>query len=165
MSEVAVENVNVAEIFEKGNGLQCVEEVTATITADPEVGALVKAAQSIEDVYDIVKRFSKATLAQVKALFEKTVDYFKETKAALSDEVLDNVVGGWSLSAWWNKNKADIIGGTIFVACIVGGIIIGAATGGVGGAVVGAAAGFVVGATLGGVAGAVVAIVDTYGNK
>ncbi len=164
MSEVTVENINVAEVFGTEDAMERVEKVKAALTADPEVGALVKAAQTVEDVFEIVKKFAKVTLDQTKVLFKKIVDYFKENKAELSDETLENVVGG-SFSDWWNKKKADIIGGIVFAACLVGGVVIGACVGGPAGAVVGAAAGFVIGATAGGVAAIGVTIADMVTKK
>lgn len=159
MSE-AVEKLNVAEILGAEGAAERVEKIKAAIAADPEASALAKAAETAEDVYEIIKKFCKATLAQVKEVFRQTVDFYKQAKAELSDEVLDNVVGGWSFSSWWNNNKSDIIGGTIFAVCLLGGIVIGACTGGLGGAVVGAAVGFTVGAILGGAAGVITAAVD-----
>ncbi len=149
MSEVAVENINVADILGAEGATEKVEQVKAALEADPEVSLLVKAAETVEDVYEIVKRYSKATLEQVKVLFEKTVDYFKETKAILVDEVLDNVVGGWSFSNWWNKNKAFIVGAAVLVACVAVGTVVGAVTGGVAGAMVGFGIGVVVGSAAG----------------
>ncbi len=149
MSEVAVENINVADILGAEGATEQVEQVKAALEADPEVSLLVKAAETVEDVYEIVKRYSKATLEQVKVLFEKTVDYFKETKSVLADEVLDNVVGGWSFSNWWNKNKAFVLGGVVFVACVAAGAVVGACLGGAAGALGGAAIGVVVGSALG----------------
>ncbi len=149
MSEIAVENINVADILGAEGAVESVEQVKAAIESDAEVSALVKAAQSVEDVFEIVKKYAKATFEQVKVLFEKTVDYFKETKAALSDEVLDNVVGGWSLSTWWNENKANIIGTTIFLTCVAAGAVIGGCLGGFGGACAGAAVGVFVGTCMG----------------
>ncbi len=149
MSEVAVENINVADILGVEGATEKVEQVKAALEADLEVSLLVKAAETVEDVYEIVKRYSKATLEQVKVLFEKTVDYFKETKSVLADEVLDNVVGGWSFSNWWNKNKAFVLGGVVFVACVAAGAVVGACLGGAAGALGGAAIGVVVGSALG----------------
>ncbi len=160
MSEIAVENINVAEILENEKSAEGLEKVKEVLDSDPEVSALVKAAESIEDVYEIVKKFSKATFEQVKVIFQKTVDYFKEAKAELSDEVLDSVVGGWSLSSWWKKNKKDIIGGAVWVACIGIGIAVGACTAGLGGALIGGCVGVVGGAVAGGVAYAVTGIVE-----
>ncbi len=160
MGEVAVENINVAEILNAEGAAERVEQVKAALAADPKASLLMKTAETAEDVYEIIKGFAKATLEQVKVIFQKTVDYYKQAKVELSDELLDNVVGGWSFSSWWNQNKSDIIGGAIFATCLIGGVIIGACTGGLGGAVIGAAAGFAIGATLGGVAGLVTYAVD-----
>ncbi len=147
MSELAVENVNVADILGAEGAEENLEKVKEAIVSDAEVGPLVKAAQTVEDVYEIVKRFSKATLEQVKVIFEKTVDYFKETKVELSDEVLDNVAGGgFNFFKFWDNFKEGIVAGCIMVGCTVVGGVIGACVGGLGGAVAGACVGALVGA-------------------
>ncbi len=148
MSEIAVENVNVADILGHEEAEAGLEKVKAALEADPEISALMKVADTIEDVYEIVKRFSKATFEQVKVLFKKTVDYLKETKAILSDEVLDNVSGGWFLSDWWHKAKSTVVGTVIMVSCIVAGTVAGACVGGLGGAVCGACVGALAGAAI-----------------
>ncbi len=148
MSEAAVENINAAEILGAEGAEEKVEKVKAALEADPEMSLLLKAAETVEDVYEIVKRFSKATFEEVKGIFEQTVDYYKQTKAALSDEMLDYVVGG-SFSSWWNRWKAAIVGGVVFVACVAAGTLIGAAVGGYTGAIAGAAIGLVVGIVAG----------------
>ncbi len=160
----AVENVNVADILGTADAMQRVEKVKEAISADAEVSALVKAAETVEDVYEIVKRFAKVTLEEMKVLFQKTVDYFKETKAALSDEVLENISGG-GIVDWWNRHKKDIICGAIIVGCVVGGIALGACTGGLGGAVLGACAGLVVGAFAGSMVAAGMGIAEEIQKK
>ena len=147
MSEIAVENINVAEILGSKQGAADLEKVEAAITSDPEVGLLVKAAETVEDVYEIVKRFSTATFEQVKVLFEKTVDYFKESKAVLSDELLDNVVGG-GLFEWWDKYKTAVIGGVIMVGCMAVGAVIGSCVAGPAGTLGGVYLGIAVGGSI-----------------
>ncbi len=148
MSEIAIENVNVADILGTEQGAEGLEKVKAALEADREMSLLMKAADTLEDVYEIVKKFSTATFEQVKVLFKKTVEYFKGAKAELSDEVLDNVSGGWSFSAWWKEAKATIVSSTIMVSCIVAGTVVGACVGGVGGAMAGAAVGAMVGGVI-----------------
>ena len=72
----------------------------------------------------------------MKKLFAEVTDYFKADKVELSDDTLDCVVGGWSLSGFWNKYKKAIISTAIIVGCAVA---LGVVTGGVG-AVVGVCA-------------------------
>ncbi len=158
MSELTAEKLNVAALMANEEVAKSVETVKKAILEDPETGKLVDAAESIEDVFALVKKFANVTLEQVKVIFNKAVAYYKGAKAALADEVLDNVVGGWSLSAWWNKNKADIVGFTIWGACILGGAIAGAVVGGPGGAWVGGAIGFTIGAAVGSAVGTAVKI-------
>ncbi len=155
MSEAAVEHINVADILGAKDAMEQVEKVEAALSADAEVSALVKAAQTVEDVYEIVKKFAKATLEQTKVLFQKTVDYFKETKAVLADEVLDHVSGGWSLSQWWSEHKAKIIAGALVVACVVTGVVVGACTAGLGGAIAGGVIGFYAGLGAGAIGSSV----------
>ncbi len=160
MSEVAVENINVADILGNADAEARVATVKAALEADPEVSLLVKAAETVEDVYEIVKKFSTATLEQVKVLFRKTVDYYQEAKAVLSDEMLDNVVGGWSLARFWRENKALIIGGAVFVASVAVGAIAGFCTAGPLGAAAGALGGAAAGVALAAIAGKVVNALD-----
>ncbi len=148
MSEAAVESIQVVDILKSDGAEEKVEKVKAALEADPEVSLLLKTVETAEDVFEIVKRYSKATLEQVKEIFQKTVDYYKETKAVVSDEVLDNVVGG-SFSSWWNEWKGAIVGGVVFVACVAAGIGIGAACGGYTGAVIGAIVGMATGIVAG----------------
>ncbi len=160
MSEIAVENINIAEIMSAEGAAENVEKVKVALEADPEMGPMLRGAQTVEDVYHIVKRFSKATFEQVKVILHKSMEYFRQAKAELSDEVLDNVSGGWFLSEWWNKCKGDCITLACVVGCVVVGTVVGACVGGVGGAIAGAAAGCAVGTAVGLVAGAIVNAVD-----
>jgi hypothetical protein len=149
MSEIAVENIDVAKVLGSEKGAESLEKVKAALEADPEVSVLMKAADTVEDVYEIVKRFSTATFEQVKVLFKKTVDYFKESKAVLSDEMLDNVSGGMNWSSFWNSAKNAIISGCIVLGCAAVGLVAGACVAGAFGAFVGAGVGTMVGAVAG----------------
>ncbi len=144
-TETYVEKINVAALMESEGALEVQEKLEALLDADPEASALVESASSVEDVYQIIKRFIDVTLEQVKIAFQKSVDYFRESKTELADEALDNVVGGWSLSSWWGKyKKAVIMVAEVALAAAVG-LAIGAVTFGAGGAV----AGFCMGAIVG----------------
>ncbi len=156
MSEIAVENINVAAIMGTEGMTENMEKVKAAFEADQEVGPLMRAAQSIEDVYEIVKKFSTATLEQVKVILQKTVDYLYQDKAELSDETLDCVAGGWFLTDWWKQNKGDCIMLVSVIACVAVGTVVGACYGGVGGAIAGASTGAVVGGVIGCTVGAIV---------
>ena len=148
MGEIAVENINIAEIMSAEGAAENVEKVKVALEADPEMGPMLRGAQTVEDVYHIVKRFSKATFEQVKVILKKTMEYYRRAKAELSDEVLENVSGGWSFSAWWKEAKSVIVSSTIMVSCIVAGAVVGACVGGVGGAIAGAAVGAMAGGVI-----------------
>ncbi len=161
MSEVTAENINVADIFAVEGAERSAEKIESIITADPKMSALMQAAETVEDVYEIVKKFAKVTLEQLKVLFQKTVDYYQQTKAALADELLDNVVGG-SFSSWWSEHKRAVIGWTIFGACVVGGIIAGAIAAGPIGAVAGAIGGVATGASVAVVVNSMISFFESF---
>ena len=144
-TEIDVEKINVAALMATEDAQLAKEKFEALVHADPKANALLEAAESVEDVYHVIKRFIDVTLDQVKTAFHKTVDYFKGSRVALDDETLDNVVGGWSFSSWWNKYKdaVTMVTGVVLIASI--GVALGAVTFGVGGAIIGGIAGSVVG--------------------
>ncbi len=153
MSDAAVldvEKVNVAEILDSEEAKAQGKSLLAAFTGNPAALKVLDAVETAEDAYEIVKNAFKITLEQFKVLFDKTVDYFKGDKAALTDDTLEGVSGGWSLSQWWNENKRKIVLGVCIVAGAALGIVAGAATGGVGGAMlvgsIGTLVGFAVGA-------------------
>lgn len=146
---LTAQNVDVAK-FMHVEGMQAeVDKVQVALEENPVTQKLMEAAQTVEDVFQIVKEFAKTTLEDFKLIWDKTLDYFKNEKAELSDEVMDSVVGGWSFSSFWNKFKKPIIAAGIVVACVAGGIAAGAWAG-----PVGIAAGIAGGLVVGGIAAA-----------
>ncbi len=131
-NELALEDINVAEILDQEAVKEASAKLKEAIEADPEANEMVQAAESVEDVYAVVKHFANVTLEQMKVIFHKVVDYFKGPKTELPDEVLDNVAGGWSFSSWWKENKVNVaVAGAIVGACLLGiatgGLFLGAA--------------------------------------
>ncbi len=129
-------------------------QVQEVLEADAETASLIEKAESEADMWEVFKKYVSAPVAYFKELFQRVTDYFKADKAALSDEMLDNVVGGWSFSNFWNKYKKTIITAAVVVgatALLFSGLgaPIGAAIGGAAagsGAAVGALVGWCVGA-------------------
>ncbi len=143
--ELTVENVSVAKVMANEKAQEAAEKLRAAMEANPEDNALMEAAQNAEDMYAVAKKYVKMKLEEFKVLFQKAVDYFKEDKVQLKDEMLDSVAGGWSFSSFWNDYKKQIVACVVCVGCIVAGAAIGAATFGIGGALAGAVIGFGVG--------------------
>ena len=100
---------------------------------------LIDAAKTVEDLYEATKRFIKMKFEDFKVVFQNTFSYFSSAKAALSDEILDDVAGGWSLSSVFSSISKKalciagcVIGGAICVAgCVLGAAIV-ATTGPIG---------------------------------
>ena len=145
---VTVENINIAAIMESEAGKKAEAKLTEVMESNPVVSKLVKAAETVEDAYQIAKEYFTMKFEEFKVLFDRTVNYFKESKAELSDEVLDNVVGGWSFSGFWNEYKEKIIKTAFVVACAAAGVAIGVMTGGLGGALLGGVVGALGGTTI-----------------
>ncbi len=142
---LTVENVDVAKMLSVEGADKSVDDMVAAMEENPAVKKLMDAAETLEDMYHVVKEYLAIKLEDFKVLFDKTVDYFKETKAALSDDVLDNVVGGgfWDCVGKWRK---EILAVTVLVGSVVECTLIGAAIGGPAGAACGAFVGLFVGA-------------------
>ncbi len=141
---ITAENVDVAKIMSTAGADEALAKVGEIIDANPVSKKLLEAAQTVEDAYQVFKAYVEMKFEDFKIVFEKTVNYFKEPKAALPDEVMDQVVGGgWS--DFWNKYKHKIIRASIIVGCAVAGIALGALTAGAAGAVVVGFVGAVVG--------------------
>ena len=145
---LTVENVSVEKAVNYEGAKEALDKIWEMVEANPVSMKLLEAAQTVEDMYEIAKEYVAIKFSDFKVLFDKTVDYFKEPKTALSDEVMDSVVGGWSISGFFNKWKKEIIATTIAVGCTVAGIAIGAVLGGWVGAAAGAVAGAAVGLTF-----------------
>ncbi len=133
---ITAENVDVAKVMALSEAQEAMDKVGELIDANPVSKALLAAAKSVEDAYQVFKDYVEMKFEDFRVIFEKTANYFKGTKAELPDEVMDSVVGGGWWSDLWNSHKEKIIRAAIIVGCIAGGIALGALTGGAGGAVV-----------------------------
>ncbi len=132
---ITAENVDIAKVMSADGAAEALAKVEELIDANPVSKKLLEAAQTMEDAYLVFKDYVEMKWKDFKIVFQKTVDYFREPKATLPDEMLDGVAGGgWS--DFWNKYKHQIIRTSIIVGCIAGGIALGALTGGAAGAVV-----------------------------
>ncbi len=142
---IDVESVNVAEILDSEKAKATQKELLEAFEANPKARKELEAADTAEDVFNIVKKFAKVKWEEFKVLFRKTVDYFKNDKMELDDETLEYVAGGWSFSSIWDKCKKGIVMGTIIVACAAVGALWGFCFDGP----IGAAAGAFVGVAVG----------------
>ena len=111
---VTVENISVAEVMDCEGVQEATGKLLDSMKKNPAVAKLLDAAETVEDAYEVAKNYIKMKLEDFKVIFDKAVDYFKESKAELSDEILDSVVGG-SLGSWWNKWKTAVIATAIVV--------------------------------------------------
>ncbi len=138
------------ELMENETVKKSTDEVLSAIEKDAEAMKLIEAASTVEDMYEATKRYLKIAFEDFKKFFACTVEYFTSQKAVLNDEMLDNVVGGWSISGFFNSisEKAKCI------ACVVVGAAVCVAGGAL--ALTSIALGGPVGAAIGGLAGTAV---------
>ncbi len=127
---MAEEVVTINEVMEDEKIKQGMDELVAAMEKDAATMKLVEAAETVEDLYQITKRFVKVTIEDFKKVFRQVADYFTTDKTEIADEILDDVVGGWSLSGWFKKaaNKLACVAGCIAgVGAFVGGVALGGA--------------------------------------
>ena len=104
----------VADIVTNEKSMEGIRQLEAALKADPKVGVLLEAAEDVKDVFQAVRKFLKVKFEVFETYFNEAMDYFKEDKVALQDEMLENVAGGFTLSTLWNRLK------TIATAVAVG---------------------------------------------
>ncbi len=146
---IDVEKVNVAEILDREESKVQGAKLLAAFEANPAARKVLEAVKTAEDAYQIVKNAVKITLEDFKVLFDKTVDYFKGDKAALNDETLECVSGGWNFLKWWDEHKKQIVMGVCIVAGAAAGLVFGGIAGAVEGALIGGCAGVLIGGAMG----------------
>lgn len=101
---LTVENVDVAKMLSVEGAAKSVDDMVAALEEIPAVKQMLDAAKTVEDIYQVVKDYLSIKVEDFKILFHKTVDYFKEPKVALADDVMENVVGGaWGFFETWKK--------------------------------------------------------------
>ena len=115
------EAMTFSEMMERDGAQEGLDNLVEALEADSVTMKLLDAAKTIEDMYEVSKKYIRLKFEDFKKVFQMAVDYFSSPKAALADEVLDDVVGGWSLSSIYDSlsQKAKCIAG-----CIAGGLMI-----------------------------------------
>lgn len=156
-NNVAAVDVNIAEMMSNQENQSAAEKLQAAMEANPVLSQLMDAAQTVDDMYQVVKECVAIKIEDFRILMDKTINYFKGDKVKLDDELLDCVDGGGWFGDFWNKHKRTICA----VVVVAGMAVLGAAAGAVIGvtacvlAGTGLATGGCVGAAVGGVIGAV----------
>ena len=108
------------EFSENKTVKESMAQMTDIIEADSEAMKLIEAARTVEDMWEVTKRFVKLGFEEFKNFFRNTVDYFSSPKAELPDEVLDNVAGGWSLTGLFSNIAKKTACVVACVACAAG---------------------------------------------
>lgn len=137
---------------------------------NPVISKLLEAAETIEQAYEIAKHYVDMTFDKFSQLYEEAKNFYQEAKMELSDDTMENIVGG--RPKWLNMLRkialaTAIVAGVIlacaFTAGVAGGAVAAAgaaatiAAGGtvemgvIGATAIGCATGAVGGAIAGGV--------------
>ncbi len=101
----------------------------AALAADPMLDQLATAARSIEEMFEVAKHFIQVEFQEFRQVFEDVMEFYSAPKAALADDLLDNVAGG--AFSWANFGKVSL--------CAAVGFLILGPTGALAGAGLGAA--------------------------
>ncbi len=124
------EVLTIDEVMENEKIKAGMDDFVAAMEQDAAMMKVVEAAKTVEDMYEITKRFVKVAFEDFKKLFNQVAHYFSSDKTALADEMLDNVVGGWSFSSLFDnigQKLACIAGCVAGVGAVIGGIALGGA--------------------------------------
>ena len=122
------EAMTIDEVMENEKIKAGMDDFVAAMEQDAAMMRVVEAAKSVEDMYEITKRFVKMAFEDFKKLFQQVAHYFSDDKTVLADEMLDSVVGGWSFSGLFDnigQKLACIAGCVAGVGAFVGGIALG----------------------------------------
>ena len=129
MSNVAVANIDVAQMMSCEDNQNALEQMKAALDANPALSHMVYAAQSIEEMYESLKEYMSLKLEDFKVVFAKAFAYIVPAKTRLDDDMMDCVAGGDGYLKSWNDLKKNIKKSVICAAILAGLLIIGAATG------------------------------------
>ena len=126
--------VNMEAMMADAKAKNYIETVQSKMEGNAEVNALLEKAASLEDLFEVAKKYVTMKFEAFKAICHDAFAYFgKEDKVALSDETMEAVVGGGWLGNLWNKCKKVVTAVAVGVAAaaVMGGIAaIGVASGG-----------------------------------
>ena len=67
--------MNMAMAMENADVRQQSKELLAKLEADPVVNGMMEAAETIEDMYEVAKRYVTMKLEDFRQLFEEAMDY------------------------------------------------------------------------------------------
>ena len=154
--------MNVAVAMENVEAREQAQEILTKIQANPAVNALLEDAETVEDMYEVAKRYIDMNREEFRNAFEAAINYYNNTKQELDDDTMECIVGGsWS----WSTVKKIALGVAIAVgvaaACAVTAGAAGAAVGAFGALVAGTSV--ATGATAGAATGALTGcILGTY---
>ncbi len=106
-------SINVAAIMEDSQSRATIDQIQAAMRSDPIVDKMMEAAQTVEDAYEVVKRYVVIKFEDFKAVCNDMMEYFQGPKVALDDDIMDAVAGGGIWSNVWNVCKIPLMASVI----------------------------------------------------
>ena len=128
MNNVAVANIDVAQMMSCEDNQNALEQMKSALDANPALSHMVYAAQSIEEMYESLKEYMSLKLEDFKVVFAKAFAYIVPPKTRLDDDTMDCVAGGGYLHDWKDL-QVNIKKAVICAAILAGLLIVGTATG------------------------------------
>ncbi len=96
-------------------------ELTSVIEDDALAMKMIAAARTVEDLYDISKRFIHMSFTNFQKLFREASAYFSSDKTKLSNDILDDVVGGAMGNELFLSDDKKI---SCLCGCVLGGALV-----------------------------------------
>ena len=111
--------LNVEALMADENVKAGMAKCEAALAADPMLDQLAGAARSIEEMFEVAKHFIQVEFQEFRQVFEDVMEFYSAPKAALADDLLDNVAGGaFSWSTFGKLSLCAAVG--FFIAGPVG---------------------------------------------
>ncbi len=106
-------SINVAAIMEDTQSRATIDQIQAAMSRDTIVDKMIEAAQTVEDAYEVVKRYVVIKFEDFKAVCNDMMEYFQGPKVALDDDIMEAVAGGGFWSNVWNVCKRPLMAAVV----------------------------------------------------
>ena len=132
--------VNMEAMMADAEAKKYLENVQSEMEKNEEVNQMMDAASSLQDLFEVAKKYVVVKFEQFKAICKDAFAYFsKDDKVVLSDDTLEAVVGGGWFGDLWNKCKKAVVAVAVGVVtaaviggCVAAGLAATVGTGGIG---------------------------------
>ncbi len=114
-----MKNVNIAEIMEVQENKILADKLHKLLDRDVQAEKMVEKACNVEDLYEVVKRYTAMTWEDFKYALNAAIAYLAPPKLTLADTDMEYVIGGgfWgSIGNWFKENWKPVVTAIVVAA-------------------------------------------------